>query len=149
MSNQVCIDASLAIEWLLPEKRNREGDALRHEWNLSRIELVSSPIFNAEVTSTLRRQVFFKKILPEEGEAAFRLFLEMRVRTVAHPSVTVLAWEMAKKFNLPRTYDLQYLAVAELIDCPLWTSDKRFVNSLQNKVGRVKWLGDYQGKGLQ
>jgi len=93
--------------------------------------------------------VFFKKILPEEGEAAFRLFLEMRVRTVAHPSVTVLAWEMAKKFNLPRTYDLQYLAVAELIDCPLWTSDKRFVNSLQNKVGRVKWLGDYQGKGLQ
>jgi len=143
MSNQVCVDASVAIEWLLPEKTDLVAEALRHEWNLMHTELVSSPLFNAEVTSSLRNQVYFKKILPEEGEIAFQLFLEMGIRTINHPSVTTMAWEMAKRFNLPRTYDLQYLAVAELIDCPLWTNDRKFINSLQNRVQRIKWVGDY------
>lgn len=101
-------------------------------------------MFNVEVTSTLRRQVYFGKLLPEEGEMAFQLFLELGVHTIDHTSVTRLAWEMAKRFNLPRTYDLQYLAVAEVADCPLWTGDRKFVNSLQNRTRRVKWVGDYR-----
>lgn len=143
MSNQVCVDASVAIEWLLPGKGDIVVESLRHEWNSADVELVSSSLFGAEVTSTLRNQVYFKKISPEEGETAFQLFLEMGVRVINHPDVTTLAWEMAKRFNLPRTYDLQYLAVAELIDCPLWTNDRKFINSLQNRVQRIKWVGDY------
>ncbi len=53
---------------------------------------------------------------------------------------------MAKEFNLPVCYDMQYLAVAELEDCELWTSDERLVNSLSSQNKRIKWVGDYSKK---
>jgi predicted nucleic acid-binding protein len=143
VAKQVCIDASLAIEWLLPEIQDGAADALRHDWNVRQVRLVSSPLFDAEVTSTLRRQVYSGKIPPEEGEIAFELYLGLGVRTITNPSVARLAWEMARRFNMPRTHDLQYLAVAELVDCPLWTCDRRFVNSLGDKVPRIRLAGDF------
>jgi predicted nucleic acid-binding protein len=106
-------------------------------------------MFYAEVTSVLRKHVFFRKILPEEGEEALSICLDIPVRTVDGPEVYRTAWALAKKFNLPRTYDMQYLAVAELENCELWTSDKSLVNSLKGKNRRIKWVGDYSQKGAQ
>ncbi len=37
----------------------------------------------------------------------------------------------------------QYLALAELFDCELWTGDQRFYNAVRRTLGRVKWIGDY------
>ena len=37
---------------------------------------------------------------------------------------------------------MQYLAVAELEDCELWTNDKRLAHSLQGKVNRIRWVGE-------
>jgi predicted nucleic acid-binding protein len=55
-------------------------------------------------------------------------------------------WDLAKEFNLPVCYDMQYLAVAELADCELWTLDKRLVNAVHGKNKRVKWIGEYNKK---
>jgi len=65
------------------------------------------------------------------------------VKSIDDPEVQKKAWELAKKFNLPRTYDMQYLAVAELENCELWTNDKRLANSLQGKVKRIRWVGEH------
>ena len=110
------------------------------------MEIVTAPLFHAEVTSVLRQQVYFRKLLPEEGEEAFSAYLDMGVKSVDTPGTQKRAWDLAKKFNLPRTYDMQYLAIAELKDCELWTNDKRLINSLQGKVSRIKWVGEYSLK---
>ena len=143
MNGRVCIDASLALIWLLPAERNKIADALRQKWDEDGVEIISAPLFHAEVTSVLREQVYFEKLLPQEGEEAFSTYLEMGVRSIDSPEIQRKAWELARRFNLPRTYDMQYLAVAELNDCELWTNDKRLVNSLQGRVSRIKWIGDY------
>ena len=57
---------------------------------------------------------------------------------------TFIVRELAKEFNLPVCYDMQYLAVAELEDCELWTCDKSLVNSLKDKVKRIRWVGETQ-----
>ena len=147
MNSTVCIDASLALMWLLPAERNEAANTLRREWHKNDVQIITAPFFHAEVSSVLREQVYFNKLPTEEGEQAFSAYLEIGVKNVDSPVIQEMAWELAKRFNLPRTYDMQYLAVAELNDCELWTNDRRFVNSLQGKVSRIKWVGEYDIRG--
>jgi len=140
MRDNVCIDASLALTWLLPQKRNETTDALILQWHRKGVKLITAPLFHAEVTSVIREQVYFSKLYPEEGERLFSLYLQLEVDTIHEPEIYKLAWELAKAFDLPRTYDMQYLAVAELKDCELWTNDRRLINSLQGKVPRLRWV---------
>ncbi len=145
-SNSVCVDASVAVAWLSYEQHTAIANALRQEWREKGIQMVGPSLFHAEVASTLRRYVYFKRILPEEGEEAFSIYLDIPIRIIDERKVYRKAWELAKEFDLPRTYDMQYLAVAELEDCEFWTSDKRLVNSLQGKISRIRWVGEHSRK---
>jgi predicted nucleic acid-binding protein len=146
MNGSVCIDASLGLTWLLPAEQDDIASILRRKWDEEGVDIVTAPLFHAEVSSVLREQVYFKKLLPEEGEEVFSVYLGMGVKSIDTPEIQRKAWELAKKFNLPRTYDMQYLAVAELKDCELWTNDRRLVNSLRGKVSRIRWVGEYDFK---
>ncbi len=145
-SNAVCVDASLAVAWLSWEKQTPIANALRQEWLQKGIQMVGPALFHAEVTSTIRKHVYFQQILPEEGEEAFSIYLDIPIRIINGPDVYRKAWQLAQEFNLPVCYDMQYLAVAELEDCELWTADSRLANSLKGKAKRIRWLGDYAKK---
>jgi predicted nucleic acid-binding protein len=111
-------------------------------WDRAGTELIGPPLFDAEVTSVIRLHVYAKRLLPQQGEEAFLFYRELGVKIVGPPELPEMAWEMAKKFNQVRTYDMQYLAVAELEDCEFWTADKRLVNSLKDRNKRVRWIGE-------
>jgi len=147
MNSTVCIDASLALMWLLPAEQNEAANTLRREWYKNDIQIITASLFHAEVTSVLREQVYFDRLPPEEEEQAFSAYLEIGVKSIDSPGIQEIAWELARRFSLPRTYDMQYLAIAELNDCELWTNDRRFVDSLQGKVSRIKWVGEYDTRG--
>jgi predicted nucleic acid-binding protein len=142
MKSQVCVDASLAILWLLPAQKTPQAGFLLEHWVQENVDLIGPPLFNAEVTSTIRLHVYLHNILPEEGEAAFTKFFALAIQTVNPSGLYRKAWELAKKHNRSRTYDMQYLALAELVDCDFWTADERLVNSLQGKNPRVRWVGE-------
>jgi predicted nucleic acid-binding protein len=141
-SDRVCIDASLALCWLLNVQTDARADALWQRWRENEVRLVGPPLFPTEVTSVLREEVFFKRLSPEEGEEAFNLYSGIPVAIINHPSLSRKAWDLAREYHLPRTYDMQYLAVADLEDCEFWTLDKKLVNSLRGKNRRLKWVGD-------
>jgi predicted nucleic acid-binding protein len=143
MNSKVCIDASLAIQWLLPTQQNRLAESLLEAWDKDGTELIGPPLFDAELTSVIRLQIYSKNLLVEQGEEAFLSYRELGVKIINHPELPHTAWELAKKYNLPRTYDMQYLAVAEMEDCEVWTLDKKLVNAVRGKNRRVKWAGDY------
>jgi predicted nucleic acid-binding protein len=140
MRYQVCVDASLAILWLLPTQKTPQADDLLEYWLQEGVNLITPPLFNGEVTSTIRLHVYLKKLLPEEGEGVFASYSALAVKTVNPSGLYRRAWELAKKYDRPRTYDMQYLALAEIEDCQLWTADKRLLNGLQGKSERVRWV---------
>lgn len=139
MAGQVCVDASLALMLLLPHDLTPQVDILWRAWVRRRIERVTAPLFFAEVSSVLRERVFHSHIRPEEGDAAFMAFLRLNVQSVAPADLQQRAWSMAKKYDRPRTYDAQYLAVAAAVGCELWTGDQRLVNAV--KASWVRWVG--------
>ncbi len=146
MNSRVCVDASLAILWLIPTQRTRQAADLLEQWGREDVDLISPPLFDAEVTSAIRRHVYFKRLLPAQGEKAFLFYRELGVKIVSPPELPRVAWELAKEYHQPRTYDMQYLAVAELEDCQFWTADSRLANSLKGKAKRIRWVGDYGKK---
>ncbi|MCX6022190.1 MAG: type II toxin-antitoxin system VapC family toxin [Chloroflexi bacterium] len=112
MPNVVCLDASFLLPPLLPEARTPAARGLWRQWATDSTVRVISPLFLAEVTSVLGLSVFTGKISPEQGETAFADFTAANVVGFSPPDLQPRAWAFAKQFNLPRTYDAQYLAVA-------------------------------------
>lgn len=142
--SSVCIDANIAVAWLSWEQYTAEANALRREWSERGIEMLAPSLFHAEVVSTIKRHVYFGRMLPEEGEAAFSVYLKIPVKIIDTPEVQRTAWKLARKFNQPVCYDMQYLAVAEIEDCQLWTADKKLADSLRNKTKRIRWIGEHR-----
>jgi len=149
LDSQVCIDASLAIEWIIPTRNDLLAESLLQAWDQTGTELVSPPLFDAEVTSVIRRYVYLQKLLPGQGEKAFAFFRELGIKILSPPGLSQKAWKLAKEFNSPVGYDTQYLGLAELADCELWTADKRLVNTVHSKYKRVKWVGDHSIKTIR
>ncbi|MDO8689133.1 MAG: type II toxin-antitoxin system VapC family toxin [Dehalococcoidia bacterium] len=139
---RVCVDASLAVMLLLPEPLSDRAKSLWRSWSDLGIDMVTAPLFFAEVTSVLREHVFFRRLDPEVAEDAFQAFREMDIATVYPPDLQPQAWAIAKKYNQRRTYDAQYLAVATALGCELWTGDRKLVNAVNEPW--VRWVGDYQ-----
>ena len=136
----VCVDASLALSWLLGGESSQQADLLMRKWARDDIKLIAPSMFPAEVTSVLRRAVYQKRISKDEGESLFTVWAELPVSIVQSRQVYSRAWKLAKVYNLPVCYDMQYLAVAELEDCELWTLDRRLVN-VTNGNTHVQWGG--------
>jgi predicted nucleic acid-binding protein len=141
---QICVDASLAVMWSIPMQRTPMAMRLLDHWVEESTDLIAPPLLNPEVTSAIRLNIHLKRITPEEGETAFTSFLDLDIKTINHASLCRKAWDLAKEYNRSRTYDMQYLALAELEDCELWTADKRLINSLKSRSRRVRLVGEHE-----
>ena len=140
MADSVCIDASFILARLLPEGHDKGVLRMLSEWEANGLQIVGPPLFYAEVTSVLRNHVFSNRIPVSLGDDLFNSFLDLDISVVHDSRLYEIAWQIARKYNLPRTYDAQYLAAAEICDCQLWTLDQRFLNSFQGKEKRIRTL---------
>ncbi|MEK7872471.1 MAG: type II toxin-antitoxin system VapC family toxin [Chloroflexota bacterium] len=137
MAEQVCVDASFVLAELLQAAHEPEAEVFWRRWVDGDISLVAPPLFFAEVTSVLRGKVFHGQIGAAEGERVFSVFLRLQVDSVNPVDLQERAWALAKKYNRPKAYDAQYLAVAEMLGCDLWTADQRLANAVREKWVRL------------
>lgn len=142
MPGRVCIDASVALMLLIDEDSSARARSLWQFWLREEVQIVTPPLFFAEVTSVLRERVHFRRLEPELAEAAFHAFMEMGIMSIEAPNLQPLAWELSKKYERPRSYDAQYLAVASLLSCDVWTADRRLVNAVNERW--VRWVGEHE-----
>jgi predicted nucleic acid-binding protein len=142
MSSPVCVDASLVLWSLIPAPLSDQAEVALQEWRQERVTLIAPALFAFEVTSSLRRLVYLKELTPEEGEEAFERFLRIGVRLSHRRGIFPLAWNLAKRFDLPRAYDTAYLALAQLRNCEFWTADERLYNAVSKELRWVNWLGE-------
>lgn len=142
MSSQVCVDASLALKLVLAETDSERAHILWKSWIDSDTEIFAPAHFAFETTSVIRNHVFRGLIGPEAGKQAFDALHAQPIALVSSQILNVRAWELAEQFNRPTAYDVYYVALAESLDCDLWTADRRLVNAVSRTFGWVKWLGD-------
>ena len=130
MPQTLCVDANLVIAVLHPYEYLPAADAAWKQWSADAATIIAPPLFFAETTSVLRNHVYRGRLTAREGESLFAAAHALNVTAVSPPDLHQRAWELAKRYNLPRAYDAQYLAVATTLGCELWTADGRLANAV-------------------
>ena len=58
------------------------------------------------------------------------------------PGIHTRAIELAGDLGQGAAYDSHYLALAEFLECDMWTADGRFYRSAGRGIERVRWIGE-------
>jgi predicted nucleic acid-binding protein len=141
----ICVDASVAVKWLLPEEWSEQALTLFLAAGRSNESIVAPPVFPIEVSNALWQQVRTSAglSLAEATEQLERL-LSFEIIILDPPGLLQRALIIADAFNLPAVYDAHYVALAEWSGCELWTDDQRLLSRVKRDLPFVRWIGDYQ-----
>ncbi len=140
----ICIDANVAVKWVLPEEHAETALALFTDAAQAHQPIVVPPLFPIEATNIIRRQAPKRNIPLEEARRLLERFFTFPVTLSNPPSLHLTAFDIAVTYNLPATYDAHYVALAQLLGCAFWTADQRLINALAGRLTFVRWIGEYR-----
>lgn len=112
------VDASVVLEVLLQTDRGR-----RVEGRLFGGQVLSAPhLLDLEVAQVLRRHTGRGTLDASRGEGALRDFQDLRIERYPHHLFLGRIWSLRDNAT---AYDAAYLALAEALDAPLLTTDRK------------------------
>lgn len=88
-------------------------------------ELVGPPLLWSETRSAMHELVWRGEADPIDGEEGLRALEDAPIKARRHPRLGPAAWQIADAFGWAKTYDAEYVALAELLGCRLVTLDRR------------------------
>lgn len=124
----IVLDASAAIDWLLGTPAGIELDRRMD----SPSESVHVPhVLDLEVVQALRRFVQEGSLSTDRAENALQDLMDARFVRYPHLELLPTIWQL--RHNLT-AYDTAYIALAEVLDAPLITRDRRMASAPSLKV---------------
>ncbi|HTD57399.1 MAG TPA: type II toxin-antitoxin system VapC family toxin [Solirubrobacteraceae bacterium] len=109
------IDANVAVAACAEENGfNELGD-----------ELAAPPLMWSEARANLHLELFKQAIPAEDAAIMHKRLEECPVQRQDPPELGRRAWELAERFGWGRTYDAEYVALAQILSCRLVTLDAR------------------------
>ncbi len=139
----VCVDASVAAKWVLPEEHRDKALSLYEDCQRIDTVVVAPPHLPIEVTNVIRRSVARRLITHDEGLGLLGAFPQFSVQIIVPPDLYEEAFNLAKAFSRPTVYDTRYVALAKILDCDLWTADQGLLNAVADELPNVKSILDY------
>lgn len=122
MSGRVVCDASAVVALLIdggPDGR----------WATSALtgaELAAPSLIGFEAANIIRRHELAGAISTDQSAQAHEDLLDLTIEEWPHELLARRAWELRRNLSI---YDASYVALAELIDTPLVTLDKRIARA--------------------
>jgi predicted nucleic acid-binding protein len=116
----IVLDASAAIEWLLKSPAAKKVD--RRLFSFPPPTLHVPHLLDVEIAQVLRRYVRDKTMTASRGEEALHDLQDLPLNRYPHDILIPRVWELRAVLS---AYDAVYVALAELLDAPLLTCDRR------------------------
>jgi predicted nucleic acid-binding protein len=139
-SDVLVVDAGIGYRLFIPHPEQAVLRALISAKLETGCRLVAPTLWRYEVTSVLARAVHQRQLTQAEAEEGLALSQSLPLDLIA-PSDALARAAFVWTLRLQRAsaYDSFYLALAQQLQCELWTFDKR----LANAVGApwVRYLG--------
>jgi len=119
----IVVDASTILELLLNTAR---APRIAERLFSPRESLHAPHLLDVEVVQVLRRYARSRELSPERSLEALRDFLDLPLNRYAHDLFLGRIWELRNNLT---AYDAAYVALAEALDAPLLTCDRRLANA--------------------
>ena len=94
-------------------------------------------LIELEVLQVLRRLVLAEGLSPERAAEAIRLFHDLPINPVGHRALAGRVWALRHQLS---AYDAAYVALAEAVDAPLLTCDRRLA-AAHGHHARIELVG--------
>jgi predicted nucleic acid-binding protein len=94
-------------------------------------------LFYYEVNNALHRYGVSGQLTQEEGTILLEEVLGFDLRSYGDAELHRQALKIARRENLPASYDAHYLALAERLEIEFWTGDRRLFNAVRS---RLSWV---------
>jgi predicted nucleic acid-binding protein len=145
VSNFVVVDASVAVKWVVNVTDSDIARRLLTNWLKREMVILAPALIVYEVSNTLYKYVRAGQISYEHAERGLKevIFPILEIDFSEETATNFHALELARRFELPATYDAHYLALAEYKSCELWTSDTRLWRKVGNELGWIHRLNEY------
>ena len=119
----IVVDASAMLEALLRTPAATIVEKLLFEPS----QTIHAPhLLDVEVAQVVRRFAENRELDAERGREALRDLADFPVRRYPHDFLLPRVWDLRNNFT---AYDAMYVALAEALDAPLLTRDKRLAAS--------------------
>ena len=118
----IVVDASVLVTALADD--GDEGRAVRNR--LIDEDLAAPELIDLEVTSVLRRFTASGQLTAERAQQALTDLRDLRIELVSHRPLLARCWSLRNNLTV---YDAAYVALAEMLDVPLLTSDMRMATA--------------------
>ena len=135
--NQIVVDASVAVKWLVPEEHSSK--ALKFLESGQR--LLAPDFLWIEIGNILWKKSRRKEIAPENVPTVLGNFLSMPVFVSESKKLLPSALDWAQESSIS-VYDALYIALAIDQDCSFVTADRKLYDALFKLVNhQVIWIG--------
>lgn len=134
----IVIDASVAVQWVLPESMSELAGQLRSE------RLIAPALWLVEAANAIWKRYIRREMSVDQAVARLAELSTAPVTSLPVEPYVPAALRMAAAFNHP-VYDCLYLAVAIQHQTHVVTADRRFaaIGAEASVADRVRLLGDY------
>ena len=119
----IVVDASALVEMLLP---TAAGEAVSERLFDSGDSLAAPHLIDVEAAQVLRRYAQAGEIDDLHGRESMADLADMPIRRYPHSVLLPRVWELRRNLT---AYDALYVALAEALDAPLVTRDRRLAGS--------------------
>ena len=147
MNSLVVVDASLALKWLVQEEHSDKADALGRLWASQGTRRMAAYLMAVEVANALHRRVVRGEMSVHDGIRLSQRLLSSGFELHETPNLHGRALEVAGQLNQGAIYDAHYLALAETLDCEMWTADEKFYRAASPVFDSVHWIGEFVASG--
>ena len=143
MNSHAVVDASLAFKWLIWEADTDRALSLLESWESEGVTLVTPSLMPFEVANALRKLENRGELSVEEAIRLIESLLSSRIQLHQPPGLHERALEIAHRLGQSAAYDAHYLALADILDCEMWTADRRFYRAASAQFENVRLLGEF------
>ena len=132
----------MAVKWLVTEEYTEEADALARRWLAEGTQMVAPYHMRVEATNAIYKRLVRGERTLEAVAVGIEVLLTMNIEFRDVSGLHIRATQLAAELRQGAVYDAHYLALAESLECELWTADQRFQRAASAANRAVRWVGE-------
>jgi predicted nucleic acid-binding protein len=140
--SEVVVDANVATKLIFPENLSDRALALVADSARVGQRLVAPVLLPIEITNVIRRRMRLSRLTLAQATALLDDFLAYPIRLIDLPVLHHRALALTEAHSLGG-HDAHYVALAQMLNCEMWTADERILRGVAGRLPFVSWIGDY------
>ncbi len=133
----------MVTKWLVKEEGSDAALGLAQFWRSQAIRPVAPQFMVLEVANALHKRILRGELGVSDAARLLEDLLASGIELRDSPELLHRTLELSNQLNQGAVYDSHYLALAESLNCDLWTADRRFFRAAFPVAPHVRLLAEF------